>query len=271
METERVTRIDSRSMAAILLDIDGVFHVSGRPIDGVGQAVQRLRDDGHRLRFVTNNTTSSRADLAEDLRALGVTLDDEELETTPRAAARILAGKRVLALTMAAIRPELEGVELVGEEADAVLIGGADETEESNRVFSYMNLARAFAELEAGAELFCLHKNRWWQTSRGPLLDSGAFVAGLEYAAGVEATVLGKPSPAFFGLALEAVDADPEQTWMIGDDLEADVAGAKSCGLHAILVRTGKFRESALADALVKPDAVVDSLGDVPDYLARTL
>ena len=89
-----------------------------------------------------------------------------------------------------------------------MLIGGADETDETNRVFSYMNLARAFAELEAGAELYRLHKNRWWQTSRGPLLDSGAFVAGLEYAAEVEATVLGKPSPAFFGVALEAIDAD---------------------------------------------------------------
>src|SRR4029453_1430620 len=173
----------------------------------------------------------SRADRAEDLRALGVTLDDEELETTPRAAARVLSGKRVLALTMAAIRPELEGVQLVGEEADAVLIGGADETDESNRVFSYMNLARAFAELDSGAELCCLHKNRWGQTSRGPLLDSGAFVAGLEYAAGVEATVLGKPSPAFFGAALDALDADPDLAWMIGDDLEADIAGAKGVGL----------------------------------------
>jgi HAD superfamily hydrolase (TIGR01458 family) len=256
-------------MAAILLDVDGVFHVSGRPIDGVGEAIRRLRDDGHRLRFVTNSTTRSRADLAEDVRALGVELEDEELETTPRAAARTLAGKRVLALTMAAIRPELEGVKLVGEEADAVLIGGADETDETNRVFSYMNLARAFAELEAGAELYCLHKNAWWQTSRGPLLDSGAFVAGLEYAAGVEATVLGKPSPAFFGAALDALDADPERTWMVGDDLDADIAGAKSCGLHAILVRTGKFRENALDEALVKPDAVVDSIGDVPDYLAQ--
>jgi HAD superfamily hydrolase (TIGR01458 family) len=255
-------------MAAILLDVDGVFHVSGRPIEGVGEAVKRLRDDGHRLRFVTNNTTRSRADLAEDLRALGVELDDEELETTPRAAARILAGKRVLALTMAAIRNELEGIELVGDGAEAVLLGGADETEETNRVFSYMNLARAFAELEAGAELYCLHKNRWWQTSRGPLLDSGAFVAGLEYAAGVEATVLGKPSPAFFGAALDALDADADRTWMVGDDVEADVAGAKSVGLRAILVRTGKFREQALENALVKPDAVLDSLGDVPRFLA---
>jgi ribonucleotide monophosphatase NagD (HAD superfamily) len=56
---------------------------------------------------------------------------------------------------------------------------------------------------------------------------------------------------------------------MVGDDLDADIAGAKSCGLNAILVRTGKFRESELEDALVKPDAVVDSIGDVPDYLAE--
>ena len=269
METDRVTRIDSRSMAAILLDVDGVFHISGRPIDGAGEAIRRLRADGHRLRFVTNNTTRSRADLAEDLRAFGIELEDEEVETTPRAAARTLEGKRVLALTLAAIRVELEGVHLVGEEADAVLLGGADETDESNRVFSYMNLARAFAELEAGAELFCLHKNPWWQTSRGPLLDSGAFVAGLEYAAGVEATVLGKPSPAFFGAALDALDADPEMTWMVGDDLDADVGGAKACGLNTILVRTGKFREETLDEALLKPDKVVDSIGDVPDYLAQ--
>jgi HAD superfamily hydrolase (TIGR01458 family) len=177
----------------------------------------------------------------------------------------------VLALVMSGVVQELEGVELVGEGADAVLVGGCDESLEPNQVFSYMNLARAFAELDAGAELFCLHKNRWWQTSRGPLLDSGAFVAGLEYAAGVEATILGKPSPAFFGAALDALDAEAEYTWMVGDDLDADIAGAKSCGLKTILVRTGKFREDALDDALVKPDAVVDSIGDVPAYLERAI
>ena len=74
-----------------------------------------------------------------------------------------------------------------------------------------------------------------------------------------------------FGVALEAIDADPGMTWMVGDDLEADVLGAKSCGLRTILVRTGKYRESTLEGALVKPDAIVDSLGDVPDYLARML
>jgi HAD superfamily hydrolase (TIGR01458 family) len=254
-------------MPAILLDIDGVLHVSGEPIAGAARAVAELRERGHRLRFVTNNTTRPRHALAEDLRSYGVVLDDDELQTTPVAAARALAGRRVLAVTMPAIVDDLEGVELVGENADAVLLGGADETPETNQVFSYMNLARAFAELQSGAELYCLHKNRWWQTSRGPLLDAGAFVAGLEYAADVEATVLGKPSRPYFEAALEALDADPARTWMVGDDLETDVAGAQPFGLRTVLVRTGKFRDEVLERSAIEPDAVLDSIADLADFL----
>jgi HAD superfamily hydrolase (TIGR01458 family) len=253
-------------MGAILLDIDGVFHVSGRAIQGGGNAVSKLREDGHRLRFLTNNTTRSRVRLAEELRGFGIELADHELQTTAVAAARALAGKRVLALTMPAIRDDLEGPVLVGEDADAVLLGGADETGETNQVFSYMNLARAFAELEEGAELYCLHKNPWWQTSRGPLLDAGAFVIGLEYATGTTATVLGKPSATYFESALEALDADPETAWMVGDDVTADVGGAAALGMRTILVRTGKFRDDAGAWS-AQPDAVLDSIADVPAFL----
>jgi HAD superfamily hydrolase (TIGR01458 family) len=256
-------------MAAILLDVDGVLHVSGQPIPGAASAVNRLRADGHRLRFVTNNTTRSRAVLADELRAMRVELDDDELQTTPRAAAGALAGRRVLALTMPAIIEDLEGVQLVGESAEIVLIGGADEGPETNNVFSYMNLARAFAELDAGADLYCLHKNPWWQTSRGPLLDAGAFVAGLEYAAGMEATVLGKPSPTYFLAALEAVDADPELTWMVGDDVETDIGGAQKHGMKTALVRTGKFRPDAVERSGITPDAILSSVADLPEWLER--
>ena len=268
METDRVTRIDSPAMSGILLDVDGVLHVSGHPILGGAKAVARLREAGHGLRFVTNNTTHSRQALAEEIRSFGVELEDEELQTTPLAAAHALAGKRVLALTMPAIVEDLEGLQLVGEGADAVLLGGADESFETNRVFSYYNLARAFAELQDGAELYCLHKNRWWQTSRGALLDAGAFVAGLEYAAEQEAAVLGKPSAAYFAAALDALEYEPEQTWMVGDDVEADIGGATAFGLRTVLVRTGKFREEALEAATVKPDGVVDSIAALPDWLA---
>jgi HAD superfamily hydrolase (TIGR01458 family) len=254
-------------VAAILLDVEGVLHVSYEPIPGAVGAVRRLRSAGHRLRFVTNNTTRPRAQLAEELRGIGFELTDEELQTTTYAAARVLAGKRVLALTMSAIVEDLEGVELVGENADAVLLGGADVTEETGRVFSYMNLARAFAELEAGAELYCLHKNRWWQTNQGALLDSGAFVAGLEYAAQTSATVLGKPSAAFFAAALEVLDADPSQALMVGDDVGADIRGAQLHGMRTALVRTGKFRPDAFERSGVRPTVLLSSIADFPEWL----
>ena len=251
--------------------MDGVLHVSGEPIPGAVEAVNRLRRRGHDLRFVTNNSTRPRSVLAEELRAMGFELEDDHLQTTPRAAARELGGMRVYALVMPAIVPDLEGIELVGEGADAVLLGGADETLEPNRVFSYMNLNRAFFELQNGADLFCLHKNRWWQTKRGPMLDAGAFVAGLEYACDHDATVVGKPSAAYFAAALEHLGAEPALTWLITDDLGDDVRGAQLFGMRTVLLRTGKFRPEALERSDIVPDMVLSSIAQFPDWLERSL
>ncbi len=201
---------------------------------------------------------------------MGHELEDEELQTTPVAAARELDGRRVYALVMPGIVPDLEGIELVGDGADAVLVGGCDETVEPNQVFSYMNLARAFSEIQAGADLYALHKNPWWQTARGPMLDGGAFVAALEYATGVEATVVGKPSAACFAAALAALDAEPELTWMVTDDLEQDVRGAQLFGMKTLLLRTGKFRPDTLERSSTVPDAVLSSIANVPDWVNRS-
>ncbi len=251
--------------------MDGVLHVSGAPIAGAAAAVHRLRDAGHRIRFVTNTTTQSRAQAVEQLREMKIELENEELQTTGVVAASVLKGKRVLALTMPGILDDLDGLQLVGMNVDAVLFGGADEGEETGRIFSYLNLNRAFHELDAGAELYCLHKNRWWQTADGPRLDSGAFVAGLEYAADTEAQVLGKPSAAYFAAALEALDAEAEMTWMVGDDLESDCLGAHRHGMKTILVRTGKFRPDEVERSRVQPDAIVSSIAQLPDWLEANL
>ena len=264
-----MTRIDCRSMTCILLDVDGVLHVSGVAIPGAQDAVAALRDAGHTLRFVTNNSTRPRAQLTEELCRMGFDLTEDELQTPARAAARELRGKRVFALVMSGVVPDLDGLKLVGEGAEAVLVGGCDETVEPNQVFRYMNLARAFAEIQLGAELYCLHKNRWWQTSRGPLLDAGAFVAGLEYATGLEAVVLGKPSPAYFAAALDALGAEPERTWLVGDDPESDIRGAQLFGMHTALVRTGKFRPDTLDGIDLVPDVVLSSVADLPAWLEK--
>jgi HAD superfamily hydrolase (TIGR01458 family) len=258
-------------MAAILLDVDGVLHVSGDPIPGAADAVRRLRVAGHRVRFVTNSTTTSRAQLGEHLRSIGFMLEDDELQTTGSVAARVLKGKRVLALTMPGILDDLDGLELIGMNADAVLVGGADETAEPGRIFSYLNQNRAVLELQAGADFYCLHRNRWWQTADGPRLDSGALVAGLEYASGCDATVLGKPSHEYFAAALEAIDADADMAWMVGDDIDGDVAGAQRHGMRTVLVRTGKFRPDEVEESGIMPDGIVSSIAQLPDWLEQNL
>jgi HAD superfamily hydrolase (TIGR01458 family) len=169
---------------------------------------------------------------------------------------------------MPAIHGDLaQHVELVDARAEVVLVGGVDETRETLEVFAWDRIDAAFAEVRGGARLVCLHRNRWWQTTRGPRLDAGAVVAGLEYAAAVEAEVVGKPSRAFFEAALAALDARPEETTMVGDDVESDVGGGKALGMRGVLVRTGKFEEQSLAAADPQPDAVIDSIADLPAVL----
>ena len=101
----------------------------------------------------------------------------------------------------------------------------------------------------------------------GLSLDVGPFVAALEYAAHTEAIVVGKPSSEFFRTVLAGIPAEPHVAAMVGDDIESDVGGAQAAGLAGILVRTGKYRESALERSGVRPWAIVDSIADVPILL----
>jgi ribonucleotide monophosphatase NagD (HAD superfamily) len=60
-------------------------------------------------------------------------------------------------------------------------------------------------------------------------------------------------------------------TWMIGDDLESDIAGAHGIGMRTVLVRTGKFRPDTVERSRVQPDGIVSSLVQLPDWLEEHL
>ena len=120
----------------------------------------------------------------------------------------------------------------------------------------------AFRQLMDGAELVALQHNRYWRRADGLALDVGAYAAALEYATGREAVVVGKPAQAFFDAAM--ADMGVDRAVMVGDDVEADVGGALAAGVPGVLVRTGKFREDALAASGVTPTAIADSIADVP-------
>ncbi|MHA1132955.1 MAG: HAD hydrolase-like protein, partial [Alphaproteobacteria bacterium] len=126
----------------------------------------------------------------------------------------------------------------------------------------YANLNHAFRALVDGATLLALAKNRTFKGDDGLLtLDAGAFVAALEYSSGLEAIVLGKPSPDFYAGALASMDCSPQDAVMVGDDAEADVAGALRARLaKALLVRTGKYRDGDESRFEPRPTATIADL-----------
>jgi HAD superfamily hydrolase (TIGR01458 family) len=250
---------------ALLVDLDGVLYVEDEPIPGAADAVAAFRDAELGLRFVTNTTQRSRAQTLEKLVGIGVPVAPKELITPAVLAVehcRARGHERVALLMADDVKADFAGLtEADDDGVDAVVVGDLGER------FGYEVLNRAFRMILEGAELIALQRNRYWLRADGLALDVGPFVAALEYAADVEAVVVGKPAPAFFALALAQLGARPEHAAMVGDDVESDIGGAIAAGLRGVLVRTGKFRAEALAAAAPQPTDVVDSIADVPALL----
>jgi HAD superfamily hydrolase (TIGR01458 family) len=249
---------------ALLLDLDGVLYVEDEPVPGAREAVAELRERGLALRFVTNTTSRPRRLLLERLHRLGFDVPAAEL-ITPAALAvsRCVerGRRRAMLLVRDDVKEDFAELEEVDSGVETVVVGDLGEA------FDYAVLNRAFGHLMEGAELIALQKNRYWMRPGGLTLDVGPFVAALEYAARVDAFVVGKPSAGFFATILAGVPVEASAAAMVGDDVEFDVGGALGAGLAGILVRTGKYREDAVRVSGVEPTAVVDSIADVPALL----
>jgi HAD superfamily hydrolase (TIGR01458 family) len=257
-----------RRIGAVLIDIDGVLTVSWKPIEGAVAALKRLREAALPLALVTNTTSRTRESIAAVLAAEGFPVTAGDILTAPVIAAAYLndryPGARCLLLNSGDIGEDLTGVTLAGDgdpAVDVVLVGGAGDE------FSYQALNRAFHHLQRGARLVAMHRGLYWRTDQGLQLDSGAFVAGLEQAAGTEAEVVGKPAPAFFAAALAHLGAGAAGTLMVGDDIESDVLAAQRQGLTGVLVKTGKYLARTHQAASGTADHVLGSFADLPALL----
>jgi HAD superfamily hydrolase (TIGR01458 family) len=245
---------------ALLVDLEGTVYQHGHLIPGAVEALAAAQRRGIPHRFVTNTTSRPRSVIVRDIAAMGLVVDPDHLFTAPRAARRYLLEKgfrRCHLLARETLLEDLGGIEAVDTDADAVLLGDLGEG------MTFARLNPAFRLLLDGAELVTLARNRYWKNSSGLMLDIGAFAAALEYGSGKKATLVGKPAPAFFANALDALGIAPSEAAIVGDDLESDVHGGQAAGMKGILVRTGKFRAGDLEGRHVRPDAVLDSLADL--------
>jgi HAD superfamily hydrolase (TIGR01458 family) len=240
-----------------LIDLDGTVYQEGSAIEGAAKAVEALRRAGVPFRFATNTTRLPRTALADRLRGLGVPAEPGEILSAPSAAAswlRSRGARRVRLLLARASWQEFEGLEIDDGTPEYVVVG------DLGRDWTFDVLDSAFRNLMDGADLLAIQRNRYWRTEGRLSLDAGPFVAALEYASGRTATLLGKPSRAFYESAARELGLPPERIAVIGDDLEGDVLGPKEIGMIGVAVRTGKYRPEDEERTHAAADLVVDSL-----------
>ena len=247
-----------------LFDLDGTVYQEGRAIPGAAEALETLRRRGLPFRFTTNTTRRPRAALAARLREMGIPAQPEEILSAPAAAARWLRDRgirRAQLLLAEATFEEFSGLEIVDRTPEVVVVGDLGEG------WTFPLLDQAFRNLMDGAELLAIQRNRYWHTNGGLSLDAGPFVVALEYGSGKAATLVGKPSPAFFAAAAHELGLPPERIAVVGDDLESDVAGARAAGMIGVAVRTGKYRPQDEERARQAADKVLDSIAGILEWI----
>jgi phosphoglycolate/pyridoxal phosphate phosphatase family enzyme len=248
----------------IVLDLDGVVVLGDRPVDGAPEALQRLREMGKKIRFVTNNASRRRDEVAALLTTIGVAAAADEVLTSAAAAAQVLAerfarGSRVLVIGAQALADEVTAAGLT------VVTGAADEpvavVQGYGPKVGWEQLAEACVAIRGGAQWIATNTDKTLPTPRGPLPGNGALVAALTTALDRQPDlVVGKPEPALFLAA--AREAGSTGTLIVGDRLDTDIMGANRAGMDSLLVLTGVATAEAAqgATAAQRPTFVAKDL-----------
>jgi 4-nitrophenyl phosphatase len=148
----------------------------------------------------------------------------------------------------------LSGLEVVGPNhrpVDAVVVGG-------HSGFDYDELSAATSAVRAGASLWATGRDATYPTPEGLVPGTGALVAAVETAAEQRARVAGKPEPPMFEAAKRRLGGD--RMAMVGDTLDADIAGGQAAGLATILVLSGRTSREDVEGATIEPDLVLPDL-----------
>jgi 4-nitrophenyl phosphatase len=133
----------------------------------------------------------------------------------------------------------------------------------------YGELATAMSAVAAGARLIATNADARYPTPAGFLPGAGSIVAALATATGITPEVIGKPSPAMFSAIIESSGVPTRETVVVGDNPDADIAGAHRAGCAAILVLTG-VADAAMAATLtgeLAPEAIAADPAEVRTLL----
>jgi glycerol-1-phosphatase len=246
-----------------LLDLDGVVYLGGKAIPSAPPALQRAREAGMHLAYVTNNASRTPAAVAELLRSMDVPARAADVVTSPQAAARLLADKLPpgapvlvigsLALRMAVRERGLRPVSSASDSPLAVVQGYAPGID-------YQALAEGALAVRAGALFVGTNADSTLPGSRGIQPGNGSLLRVIAYATGVDPVIAGKPELPLHHESIIRTGA--RRPLVVGDRLDTDIEAASRAATDSLLVFTGVSRPAELPVA--PPE-------HRPTYLALTL
>jgi HAD superfamily hydrolase (TIGR01457 family) len=247
---------------AYLIDLDGVIYRGEQLLPGAKDFVAWLDTRQKKYLFLTNNSFASEMQVIEKLARLGITTNKSHIlgagQAAVRTIARRFAGARVYvvgeqALTDMVQAHHLTAVSADSREADVLLVG-------LDRDFNYKKLTNAAAVVRAGAHFIAINRDAALPIIGDLIPGCGAMVAAIEAASGITPEVIGKPQPALLQEAMQQLASRPDETIMIGDSLDIDIAGGKAAHTSTLLVLSGKDSRESLAKSRFKPDFVYENL-----------
>ena len=235
----------------VALDLDGVVYQGPTAISGAVEAVRALRAAGLQIFFVTNNSASTREQVAQRLRDLGIECEPDRVTTSGIAAIRrarqlVQHGQPVFLLGGAGLAQECVAEELAitdePEDAGAVIVG-------LDVSFNYARLTASLAALRRGVPLVGCNRDSTFPGADGVLLPGcGPLLAAVEAAAGRSAdVVVGKPAAAMLTDLWASTGTLDTDWFVIGDSIDSDMGMADAAGVPGVLVggRTRGYRNLA--------------------------
>jgi len=271
--------LGSMAIGGVLFDIDGVLVTSWEPIPGAAETLRTLAEHQIARSYLTNTTTRTRVQIAELLTEAGMDVTSDEVITAAVLTADYVRdrypGARCFLVNSGYIGEDMAGIDVVyssdvsgtdPEAPDVVILGGAGPE------YDHVTLSRVYDWMAQGVPVVAMHRSTAWNTAEGLRIDTGMYLLGMEETSGRKATAVGKPAPEGFLASAVRLGVEPEEMYMVGDDLNNDVLAGQVVGMTGVLVRTGKFRQNTLdrwaADEFaMQPNHVIDSVADLPELL----
>lgn len=240
---------------ALILDMDGVLWRGDAPIGDLSATFARIRQRGLKVTFATNNGTRTPQQYVERLASFGVNVEPWQVVTSAQAVAELLAQRfapnpeaiKVFAIGEQGVLEALneKGFQVLpierAQEAQAVVMG-------IDRQITFQKVVEATLLVRGGIPFYATNPDKTFPTPRGEIPGAGAWIAVIVTATGVEPIYAGKPAPYLLELARQRMNVTKEETLVVGDRLETDIAGGQAAGMRVALVLSGvSTREQAEA------------------------